>query len=94
MQGYSWNGEWQGPYGASNEDEGWSSYPNQHQHYEHQGPPNYYQPSYGGEQQQWSDFGQGAMPSWAAHQSLPSFYPDSPSTYYHQDSPSTYFHQD
>ena len=94
MQGYSWNGEWQGPYGASNEDEGWSSYPNQHQNYEHQGPPNYYQPSYGGEQQQWSDFGQGAMPSWAAHQSLPSFYPDSPSTNYHQDSPSTYFHQD
>ncbi|CAN1240252.1 hypothetical protein LINGRAPRIM_LOCUS2660, partial [Linum grandiflorum] len=60
MQGYNGNGEWQCDFGASNGSDGWSYYPNQHQHYEYQGPPNYYQPYYGEEQQGWANSGQEA----------------------------------
>ncbi|CAN0889285.1 hypothetical protein LINGRAHAP2_LOCUS16055, partial [Linum grandiflorum] len=83
MQDYRWDGQWQGPYGADNYNEGWNSSPNQY--FEHQGPPNYYQPNYGGEQQEWSQFGQQSMLNWNEDQYSPSpFRQDSSSTFYHQ----------
>ncbi|CAN0886995.1 hypothetical protein LINGRAHAP2_LOCUS15491, partial [Linum grandiflorum] len=85
MQGYNGNGEWQCDFGASNGRDGWSYYPNQHQHYEYQGRPNYYQPYYGDEQQGWANSGQEAMPYWNEHQGSPTFYQNSTATSYHQD---------
>ncbi|CAN0899624.1 hypothetical protein LINGRAHAP2_LOCUS20381, partial [Linum grandiflorum] len=91
MQGYNGNGEWQGDFGdfgASNGSDGWYSYPyNQYQYYEYQGPPSYYQPGYGEEQQGWGSYGQEEMPHWNELQPSPTFYQDSITTSYYQAYP-------
>ena len=87
MQDYSWEGQWQGSYAEDNYNEDWGSSPNQY--YENQGSPSYYQPNYGGGQQQWNNFGEESDSYWNQDQSPPSFFQDSSPTFYHQN-----YHED